>query len=573
MMLKLRRTILKLGSVCMLLLCVLAYSSHVSAYINTEPTYSNVEHIEAYDVDIDIQSDGRLIIVEKIDYDFAQLQRHGIRRWIPLRFKDASKTLDMDMTDIAVSIDGGSKVPFTQTLKDGIRELKIGNPDKTITGKHTYEIRYNIAGGMRYFNDHDELYWDVIGQNWEVPIVSAAAHIRYPNRVDTQLVEGECFTGVENTTQKECGVVVNGDQVDIKASRILQTAEGMTIVVGLPAGSVAKLLPKEYVPFFSTPFGKFLAILLLVVAGIAAVVWYVVYPAWIIIRWYRYGRDPDVGVDPTAYFDGPSVRAAHLSPAETGGLIDEKVDRRDLFGALIDLARRGYVNIEEREKKDFFLTNMSSTAKGKKLKDFEQELMSVFFEKGNEVRMKDIKDIAPKLAAIEQKIYARLMKYELFVKDPQKVRNFYVVVSGLSLITFNIPLVLVSALFGNAMPRKTLVGARAAQQARGLKNFLMSQERQLNFQGDKQLLFEKLLPFAVAFGIEKNWIDRFARLGIDIQQPRWYVGQGSFTSSFDSFNTAAYASSYAATASSYSSSGFSGGSSGGGGGGGGGGSW
>jgi uncharacterized membrane protein len=118
-----------------------------------------------------------------------------------------------------------------------------------------------------------------------------------------------------------------------------------------------------------------------------------------------------------------------------------------------------------------------------------------------------------------------------------------------------------------------LAGAKAAQQARGLQNFLTSQERQLNYQGNMQMLFEKLLPYAVAFGVEKNWMNRFKELGIEVAQPTWYVGQSSFTSSFHDFNSAARASSYTSTTSSYSSSGFSGGSSGGGGGGGGGGSW
>jgi uncharacterized membrane protein len=108
-----------------------------------------------------------------------------------------------------------------------------------------------------------------------------------------------------------------------------------------------------------------------------------------------------------------------------------------------------------------------------------------------------------------------------------------------------------------------------------MKNFLNSQERQLNFQGDKQMFFEKLLPFAVAFGVEKAWAKRFE--AIDIKNPDWYEGTSS-----SHFNTALFASSLSHSYSSFassstppssSSSGFSGGSSGGGGGGGGGGSW
>ncbi len=531
------------------------------------------EHIDRYDIAISVQEDGRLNIVENIAYDYSSLERHGILRWIPLRLKDKDKQYEMELKDVAVTIDGGKKARFKISTDSGIKEIKIGDPDKTITGKHTYEIRYIIAGGMRYFEDHDELYWNVIGQNWEVPIEESYVSITYPKGILKENVEADCFTGVSGSTEKACSIFINSQQVDIATNRILQAGEGMTVVVGMPAGSVAKLLPKEYVPFFETPLGKLVFALGLIVGILGALSWYILYPIWIVVRWYLYGRDPYVGTDVTALFNGPSAKGRHLTPAETGGLIDEKVDRRDLIAALVDLARRGYVRIEEKESKDFYLYRTHEQRKNDKLLDFEEKMLQVFFSAGEEVRIKDVKDIVTELQAIEKQIYARLMADGFFVKDPKKTRDFYTGISALALGTFNFPLLLASAVFGNSMPRKTLVGARAAQQARGLKNFLESQERQLNFQGNTQLLFEKLLPFAVAFGIEKNWIERFAELGIEITQPSWYVGQGNFGSSFNSFNSAARASSYTQTTSSSTSSGFSGGSSGGGGGGGGGGSW
>jgi len=137
----------------------------------------------------------------------------------------------------------------------------------------------------------------------------------------------------------------------------------------------------------------------------------------------------------------------------------------------------------------------------------------------------------------------------------------------------------VAFLFGRVMPRKTVFGAEAKNVAFSLKNFLTSQKRQLEFQADKQMMFERLLPFAVAFGVEKIWAKRFETL--NITQPSWYHSYSSnnfnsyllvnsLNSSFRSINTAATPT----RSSSGFSSGFSGGGfSGGGGGGGGGGSW
>jgi hypothetical protein len=548
----------------------LVVTSSVFAQVNP---FENVEHIDRYEVLINVQKDGTLSFTEKIQYDFANVDRHGIKRWIPLRFQDGEKEYEMELTNVQILMDGGSKVPVDFSSSEGIREIKIGDPNKTITGKHTYEIRYMIAGGMRYFDDHDELYWNAIGQDWQVPILESAVHIEYPQEVNRELIEAQCFTGVIGSTEQNCQTFANQGRVDISSSNILSPGVGMTIVVGLPTGSVARLLPKEYIPFSKTPLGKLLITIGMIVAIIGAIAWYIVYPIWIVVRWFLYGRDPDVGIDVTAYFEGPKVGKGHLSPAETGGLIDEKVDRRDIVAALVDLARRGYVKIEEREKKDFYLYRLHEQRKNDRLQDFEDDILSAMFAAGDEVRLKDVKNITTELSVIEKKIYQRLMDDAFFVKNPKKVRDFYGVISGIAMMTFNFQLLLVSALFGNAMPRKTLKGARAAQQARGLQNFLTSQERQMNYQGNMQMLFEKLLPYAVAFGVEKHWIQRFADLGVEIVQPVWYVGQSHFASSFSDFNSAARTSSYTQTTSSYSSSGFSGGSSGGGGGGGGGGSW
>lgn len=533
------------------------------------------EQIDAYSVDIEMRNDGTLGIKERIDYNFSDQQRHGIKRWIPLRFKEAEKEYAMTITDVNVEVDGASTTPYKKSSNNGIDEIKIGDPKRTIAGKHTYEIRYIIAGGMRYFEEHDELYWNAIGQDWGVPINSANVSVSYPEGVPIDSINTACFTGVNGSVEQACEVFKNNGRIDFASSRVLQAGEGLTIVVGLPAGTITKLLPKEYIPFSQTRLGKLLIAVAIVAGAILALLWYIVYPIWIGIRWFLYGRDPDVGVDPTAVFHGPRVRGGYLTPAETGGLIDEKVDRRDIVAALVDIARRGFLRIEERESKDFYLVRTEQVANAKdEMANFEEKLLGVLFKENSEVRIKDIKNISSELLAVENMIYDRLMGDGFFVKNPKKVRDFYGFISAIAMLTFNFQLLLVSALFGNNMPRKTLKGARAAQQARALLNFLNSQERQLNYQGNMQLLFEKLLPFAVAFGVEKHWIERFADLGIDIAQPTWYAGHSTnFASSFSSFNSIARASAYTHTSTSYSSSGFSGGSSGGGGGGGGGGSW
>ena len=155
-------------------------------------------------------------------------------------------------------------------------------------------------------------------------------------------------------------------------------------------------------------------------------------------------------------------------------------------------------------------------------------------------------------------------------------------VAVVAFFTFNIPLGIVAVLFGTYMPRKTITGVDSAVAGRSLQNFLSSQERQLEFQAINQMMFEKLLPYAIAFGVERIWAERFKE--IDMKPPDWYESEdiSSFnsvlfashlSSSFSSFQSAATPPSSVRSSSGFSSGFSSGGSSGGGGGGGGGGSW
>ncbi|KXK11229.1 MAG: hypothetical protein UZ22_OP11002000435 [Microgenomates bacterium OLB23] len=111
----------------------------------------------------------------------------------------------------------------------------------------------------------------------------------------------------------------------------------------------------------------------------------------------------------------------YLSPAETGGLIDEKVDRRDIVAALVDLARRGFLTIEERDRKDFYLISTRTRAQSKDTPaGFEQRLLDALFGGGDEVRVKDVKNITSELLEIENMIYTGLESHKLFVKNPKK---------------------------------------------------------------------------------------------------------------------------------------------------------
>jgi len=555
-----------------LLLLIFPFQS-LAHVVNPEIPSLTGEHIESFNADITVNKDGTINVVETILYDFSDLERHGIYRYIPFtKRNEENKRVDLKFENFTVTNDEGKNYKFEKSTENEQIVLKIGDPNRTITGTHVYAISYTVSGALGYFDEYDELYWNITGNGWEVPIRYTNSHITLPNEIEKGQIQALCFSGSYGSQDSNCEILNDNQTLHIQSNNFLNPYEGLTAVMGFPKNIVAVLMPVEYVPFWETPFGKLVLLFII----FAALVWYVILPVIIIMKYFKYGRDPYVGPNVTAWFDPPETKGGRsLSPTETGGLIDENVDVRDIFAGVVDLARRGYLKIKEDEEKKFTLIFINKPKAKDILLPFEKKLLDGIFETKKEIKLKDVK-FYKTVQDVEKEVYKNLENEGFFPHNPKTVRTKYYVLGSIALTTFNLILAFIAFLVGRIMPRKTLFGAQQANVARGIKSYLNSQERQLNFQGDKQLFFEKLLPFAVAFGVEKNWAERFEKF--DLKNPDWYE-----SSSRTHFTTAAFVSSLnnsysnfssSSTPPSSSSSGFSGGgSSGGGGGGGGGGSW
>ncbi|MBP9691428.1 DUF2207 domain-containing protein [Candidatus Woesebacteria bacterium] len=568
-----------MGTIILSIIAALSILVHPVASLAQEPSTFGTERIEDMKISMEIFPDGKVAVTEEILYDFGVTERHGIFRSIPTdKTNTEGKVYRMKLGDIEVKDEKGTAYQFTTTRIGDALELKIGDADTTITGKHTYVIRYLLSGAMTYFEDVDELYWNAVGTSWDVPIDQVTVDVRIPSEVDQEKMQYTCYYGEQGQSDRICAIRRTSDHVTYTASSVLPN-EGLTIVLRFPMGVIAVLEPELVVNFFDTFLGK------LTLIGIAIVLaaWYIIYPLWIPIHWFLKGRDPShqgVGVA-AAWFEGPKLKDGRvLTPAETGAIIDEKIQLQEFSALIIQLAQKGYLTIVEKKKNDFELHKIENSTAKSPLLTFEQVFITDIFNHKTTVRIKDIgTTLTVLIPKIEKMMYEQLMQDGLFPKDPKKIRTYYGVITGIASATFNILLVISAGIFGRIMPRKTLDGVHAANMAKSLKNFLVSQERQLEFQADKQMMFEKLLPYAVAFGVEKKWAERFKDL--QLKQPDWY--QSSTTKVFtaqvlsnslhSSFASSLRSAATVSSSTSGYSSGFSGGSVGGGGGGEGGGSW
>src|SRR4051812_41972576 len=191
------------------------------------------EHVQSYDVTMTLERDGTLHIVEEITYNFGVVPRHGIFRDLVQREhfdKDHDRRYWINVESV---VDGGGvPVQYKRSTNGPYLHLKMGDPNKTVTGVKRYVLTYTVVGAPKAFPDHDELYWDAIGNQWTVPI--ADAHVRVTGPVPYTNIA--CFAGPQGSFTPCDGAAGVGSPDFIQ--RYLAPGSGMTVIVGWPKGTI-----------------------------------------------------------------------------------------------------------------------------------------------------------------------------------------------------------------------------------------------------------------------------------------------------------------------------------------------
>src|SRR4030042_4464826 len=193
----------------------------------------SVERIISFSGEIKVNFDSTINVKEIITYDFGEQQKHGIFRFIPVRYKARGGNFNLRLSGIKVTDENSAPYNFTVSRRNNV-EIKIGNQDLLVTGQKAYEINYTIRRAVNYFPDHDELYWNFTGDQWQIPIESSSLKVILPEAAKENL-QYKCFQGVFGSTN-ECGENANGNVLEYKSTGELSPSEGMTIVTGWPEG-------------------------------------------------------------------------------------------------------------------------------------------------------------------------------------------------------------------------------------------------------------------------------------------------------------------------------------------------
>ena len=282
------------------------------------------EQINDYQVQIRVNSDSSLDVREAIVYDFNDLQKHGIYRYIPIQYSRENFAYNLRVSNLSVKDENGQDYESNSYYSNNNLEIKIGNPDITITGVHTYVISYKIEKALNYFTDYDELYFNVNGFGWPVSISKIEAQVIFPQEIQpNENFDFKCFEGKYNQTNAcdyaTSNVANNISSVNFYSSN-LNPEENLTILIKFPKQIVIAPTQEQVIKnIINDNWILILPILIFVI---------------LFIIWRRYGRGPQGRGIIIAEYDIPD----NLTPIEIGTIIDDRTDNRDISAEIVYLA-------------------------------------------------------------------------------------------------------------------------------------------------------------------------------------------------------------------------------------------
>ncbi len=557
------------------------------------------EEITNFESKITINQDTSLSIEETIDY-FTPKEKHGIYRYIPEKYRRNGLIETMPVSDIKVTQEDETDMPFTLTRDQSKVTIKIGDPEATFVGARRYKISYTVARALHRQKGFDELYWDITGEGWQFPIQKAQVTVYSPFATP---MEKKCFTGPVGGTASDCFFGTGKDLV-VWVNKPITYNSNFTLALKLEPknslifpGAVEVLIEKIRNNWFLGLI--FLPGLLMFFA------WYRKGRDWRFISPNVFNLDPDQPKGLRPLFEPINIPMVYeplkdLTPGEAGTMLDEKVDNSDIVAEIIELARKKYLKIERVEKEGFLQFGhdylFTKLKEGGKLPGVQEYLFDKIFKSAETAKLSKLKgSFYTHMAKAKEMVNKELLQRNLFTRDPNTVRGMWFIgVAFLFCLIFSTSIselfflgevwpfavlaisTITAAILAWKMPQKTAVGTNLALQVKGLRETIRLGKWREEIK-EKHLFIEEILPYAISLGVIGKLTRDMAEL--NIEPPKYLAGGfvgdtrswGGFVNDFSSSSAGGL--SYNPSSSSSGGSGFSGGSSGGGGGGGGGGSW
>ncbi|HVR24638.1 MAG TPA: DUF2207 domain-containing protein [Candidatus Polarisedimenticolia bacterium] len=499
------------------------------------PAAAKSWRISNYQDTITVNGDGSALVSETITLVFVG-EWHGIHRTIPIEYPGPDGTNYQLFIDIkSITDENGAKLKYDSSTSGAARDLKIYIPNAG-DATRTVDITYRVRNAARFFDQYDEFYWNVTGNDWPVPIDRATATVHLPDSASGSL-RAQAFTGVYGSTERDATARVEGSNAEFATNDPLPMRGGMTIDVYIPKGTLKE--PGGLTKLFWFIGSNPVVFLPLVTLAVMFILW-----------WYA-GRDPDPGMSVAPMYEPPTG----ISPAEAGTLLDDRIHPRDITSTIVDLAVRGLIKIEETDDKgllfhhkDYIFHLLQKRQDWSGLAPHERVMMeNIFTGDVPDTRLSSLKNrFYTAVPVLRTDIMSALKQKGIYSLDPESANAYsfgaaFCIVIPFAIFQYfgwadffsSVPMlilsILISALiwwlFARVMTAKTIKGARTHIAVLGFQEFMNRVDAD-RLKVMPPNTFEKFLPYAMALGVEHHWAQAFA--GIIKDPPSWYAAPAGY---------------------------------------------
>ncbi|MXX24259.1 MAG: DUF2207 domain-containing protein [Caldilineaceae bacterium SB0668_bin_21] len=446
------------------------------------------------------------------------------------------------------------KEPYTFTVTKKASRYIINWYFPPISNRsETFSLGYTVRGGLRYYEGGDQLWWQAIYGDRSYPVQAGRVNVvapaaihewaAYTNRGEAWQDAREIASATRLESGREIAYVLGSSLAPGQAFEVrVEFTPG--VVAGEPKPwqirADAEAAAREAEMRFRARWGPILTLLL----GALGLLFLLGGPAALYLLWYRLGRDKPVDMVADYLPEPPS----DLAPGVVGTLLDEQADMQDIVATLVDLAQRKVVSITEdntgksRSARDFIYRYENRKLP---VSSFEKHLLHSLFRGRSDVRLSDLRHrFHRQVPALKRALYSEVIAQGFFARSPEKVRKQYAVLgiilfvlaglAGRGLYTMFGGLTAAAALPGiglaatafgflllsRFMPRKTTRGSRLAAHWQAFKRYLRDIDRYSDLE-EKKELWDRWLPYAIAFGLDKQYIRKFEK--VKAPAPGWYI--------------------------------------------------
>ena len=546
----------------------------------TNASAQSSDEISQFKSNITLEESTDIKIEEEIVYFFSY-PGHGIYRDIPTKYRvqlALTRPVMIKLDELYYYKKDNPSIKYNsyeKSLENGYTRFKIGDANTLVEGEYVYVIKYTLKNAVNYFDNHDELYLNIVGNYWDVPIQNLSATIILPNKITDKI----CYTGISGSTQSNCTFKdISETETVVAPTSTLNTGEDLTVAISMPKGTLKDVRGAQTAAFLLSNIGLLLPVPTLIL-GLMLV--------------KKNNKNRKLTVIP--HYQPPK----DIFPMLAGAIYTKALTPKHISAQIVQMAIDGLIKITQKGKRNYILKkdNIEKTIS----EDTVRALYAALFKGKNKVNINDIpSDFYITVNSLKKNIDTKLYDDKYFSKENKKLWNkllfggffgifiIFLLATPLASIaatgwTIGIAISsIISIILASKIDLKDTLGNKVFAELEGLKMYINTAEKhRIEFHNDPEKylgIFEQLLPYAIIFGLEKKWAREFEDLYKE--PPSWYSGNIS------TFNTLVLANSISSVShgiqtssiqpsshSSFGGSGFSGGSSGGGFGGGGGGRW